>query len=243
MALTKHVLITSLFITLFLLSTMLLIGRMMNEQREDVVNAQIDRLHADLAEIQSFFLLSETYGDEMACLAFEQKLRDLDSSIWDLGIRLDQYRAASEEFTRSKFYLDQKRIFNENQMVYMTLLTSLKDRCDYDQTILAFFYTNSSVCDKCDDQAHVLTAVNLRMDQDVAIFSYDLELGITSIDLLARYYNVDELPCTVVEGIPYCGIHSRAQIMEAICVTSRSDHCIPYTDRPREETFEDVVPA
>lgn len=226
MALTKHVAITALFITLFLLSTILLIGRVMNDQRQDAIDSRIERLHTDLAEIQTFFLLSEVYGDEMACLTFDQKIRDLDRSIWDLGIRLDQYRAASEEFTKSEFYREQKRVFNENQLIYMTLLRSLKDRCTFDQPIVAYFYTNSSACSKCDDQAHVLTAINTRMGDDVAIFSYDLELGITSIDLLARYYEADtDLPCTVVEGETFCGIHSRQQLMDAICETSRSVHC------------------
>ena len=226
MALTRNVALTAFLITLFLLSTILLIGRVMNDQRQDVIDSEIDRLYEDLAEIQTFFLLSEVYGDEMACLTFEQKIRDLDRSIWDLGIRLDQYRAASEEFTKSSFYRDQKRVFNENQLVYMTLLRSLKDRCEYEQTIVAYFYTNSSSCPKCDDQAHVLTSINTRMGHDIAIFSYDLELSIPSIGLLARYYEADEnLPCTVVEGTTFCGIHSRQQLMDAICEKSRSDHC------------------
>jgi hypothetical protein len=67
---------------------------------------------------------------------------------------------------------------------------------------------------------------NTRMDEEVAIFSYDLELGIPSIDLLARYYDAEsDLPCTVIEGTALCGIRSRQELMDAICETSRSEHC------------------
>lgn len=247
MAMTKQVLITALFITLFLLSSILLIGGVLNDRRESVVTDRISHLDRDLAEIQTFFLLSETYGDEMACLAFEQKLKDLDTTIWDLGIQLDQYRAASEEFTRSAFYAQQKRTFNENQLVYMTLLTELKDRCGYKQTVIAFFYTNSTDCPKCDDQSAVLTSVNMRFDEDVAIFSYDLELGITSLDLMARYFNVSELPCTIIDGETYCGIRGREEVIDAICLASDSAACpesnVELFERLLNESLENMTNA
>lgn len=226
MALTRQVLVTALFITLFLLSTILLLGRVLNDKRQTVVSGEVSQLYSQLSEIQTFFLLSQTYGNEMACLTFEQKLKDLDSSIWQLGIRLDQYRAASEEFTKSSFYLDQKRVFNENELIYMTLLTDLKERCGYHQTVVAYFYKNSQECPQCDDESAVLTSINDKLNEDVAIFSYDMDLNITSLNLIAKYYNVTAYPCTVVDGVTHCGMQGRDQVMQAICSTSNISACV-----------------
>lgn len=205
-------------ITLVLLLSILLLGSVMDNEREQYIEGEVQRLYNDLAEVQTFFLMEETYGDQMACLAFRSKLLELDKTVWNLGIKLDQYRTASEDFHRSPFYLEQKEQFNENQVFYMMLLTKLKRTCNYDdQAIISFFYQNSADCRSCDDQSFVLTDINRQLDEQISIFSYDVDLNLTTVSLLTEFYNITEYPCVVIEEEAYCGMRDKEFIMERIC--------------------------
>jgi hypothetical protein len=207
----------ALLFTLVLLLSILVIAQLLDAAREDVVSSEIQRTYNTLSDMQTFLLMSETYGAEMACIAFEEKLQDLDASLWNLGIKLDQYRAATEEVRKSQYYVDQKKTFNEQQIVYMLLLRNLREQCNYEQVLIAFFYSNSADCPQCDDQAFVLTDLNKEYDSQIAIFSYDVDLNSTSVNLLSRFYKLTTYPCVVIDDTPYCGVQSRDDLIEKIC--------------------------
>ncbi|MFT4308859.1 MAG: hypothetical protein ACMXYL_00015 [Candidatus Woesearchaeota archaeon] len=217
MKIKKGLFLTALLITLFLLSTILLIGSLLSDKREETIREQMHELQESIREIQTFFLMSEVWGPEMACLAFRERVTEMDKTIWSLGQRIDQYRIASEEFFRDPYYFEQKRIFNEHQLVYLTLLTKLKQECGYDQVIISFFFQYETECPRCDDQSFILSDINRELGEEVSIFSFDTGLGIKGIELLADYYDIDELPCIVIEETTYCGLRSKRFIMERIC--------------------------
>ena len=125
MEMRKKILLLGLLITVFLFVSILLIGSLMNDKREEKIDTQFQSMYRDIDDIQKLMLMSEVYGDEMACIAFKTKLRELDKKIWNMGVKLEQYRIASEEFEKNPFYLEQKKIFNENEMIYLTLLTKI----------------------------------------------------------------------------------------------------------------------
>lgn len=202
-----------------MLVTILLIGKILDESRTKQLDVQVRDLYEQFNDFQTFFLMSQTYGDQMACLAFENKIKEMDKSIWKLGQKIDQYRAATEQFKKSEYYYDQKKTFNENQVLYLLLLKTLKDRCGYKQAIILFFYRNSEDCKKCDDQSFVLTDVNMDIDPEVAIFSFDMDLNITKINLLAKFYNTASLPCITINETVYCGIRDKNFIMKKLCET------------------------
>jgi hypothetical protein len=137
--------------------------------------------------------------------------------MWNLGLKLDQYRVASEEFIKDPFYKDQKMVFNENEVFYMMLLQKLKRACNYDETVIAYYYKNSDDCSKCDDQSFILTDINEDLDDELSIFSYDTDLNLTTLRLLVEYYNVTDYPCVVIEDQTYCGLQDRQYILDKIC--------------------------
>ena len=132
------------------------------------------------------------------------------------GQKIDQYRVASEEFNKDPYYLEQKQLFNENEMLYLMLLQKVKSECTTQQPIVMFFYQNSEVCRKCDDQSFILTDIK-KADDSVAVFSFDTDLNITTVKLLTQYYEIKEFPCIVVNDAPYCGIQDKNFIIEKIC--------------------------
>ena len=226
MEMKSQLYILAFLITCFLLATLLIIGDVFDSKREETINRLIQDTYNNLNEMQTFMLMSEIYGDEMACLAFQSKLTNLDESLWQLGIKLDRYRVATEQFQKDPFYLTQKRVFNENEVFYLMLLTKVNEVCEQDHEVISFFYKNARDCNDCDAQSFVLTDIKRDVDQDISIFSFDTELNLTSIELLTRYYDVVEYPCVIINDETFCGMRDRRFIVNKVCETSEIPLCI-----------------
>ncbi len=209
----------SIFLSILLLSVMLEQGRVKN------IDQSVLEVSSDLADLQRIQLISEAYGNNMACIAYKDKLQDFNKRIWDLGLRLEQYRSASEEILRNPYYIEQKKVFNENEFTYLALLKQIKNLCQSKQSIIVFFYRNGADCKKCDDQSFVLTDIKRQMGESVAIFSYDLDLNLTSVKLLAQFYNATEQPCIIINDQTYCGMRDRQFVLDGLCQTSNGSTC------------------
>lgn len=218
----KQITILSVIITLFLLLTIILIGMNLNKNRENSLNSEVSQLYQEFYNMQTFTLLSQAYDDQMACIAFESKLKELDESIWALGEKIDKYRAASEEFQKDQFYLSQKKTFNENEVLYYLLMKELTKKCNITKYTLLFFYQNSADCKKCDDQSFVLSDINaiddLRAGNEIAIFSFDMDLNITTLKVLGKYHQIEQMPCVVfADGDTKCGMLDKDFIINKMC--------------------------
>jgi len=217
--LKKNLFLIAFLITVCLLSVILIIGNIMNNSRKTYVNDQM-QIITDVSELQVYSLMTDVYGDKMACLAFNKKLQQWDKSLWDLGLKLETYRTATEEFQKDQFYIDQKNKFNDNEVLYLMFLTKVKKECKFNQNIVSFFYQNSYDCKKCDDQSFILTDIKQELGENVSIFSFDADLNITNTHILMDYYDIKELPCIVINEQKYCGIQDKKFIMQKLAENS-----------------------
>jgi hypothetical protein len=215
MALKKRLFIIAFVITILIFSAILLLGKIMNDNRKVYVSDQMQIIN-DLNELQVYSLMTDVYGDKMACVAFNKKLEQWDHSLWDLGSKLENYRAATEEFQKDPFYLEQKKKFNENEVLYLMFLTKVKKECKFNQDIISFFYQNSGDCKKCDDQSFILTDIKMDLESNVSIFSFDKDLNLTNTNILMEYYDIKELPCIVINEQKFCGIQDKKTILKQL---------------------------
>ncbi len=221
MEIKKTIAIASLTITLVIFITILFIGNLLDTKREEKIDSEFEQIFREFRNMETLFLMTEFYDDKMACLAFEEKLKELDETIWEMGKRLERYRSASEEFYESGYYKKQKKAFNENQVYYYLLMKRMIEECDIKKSTILFFYADSSECDKCDDQSFILSDINEldneRGKYEVAVFPLDMDLNITTINLLHSYYEVEKLPCLIIDEEKHCGIRGSNFIVEEIC--------------------------
>jgi hypothetical protein len=215
MALKKSLFIIAFLITVIIFATIIILGEIMNKDRKDYVDEQM-QIITDLNELQVYALMTDVYGDKMACVAFRKKLEQWDQSLWDLGSKLEKYRTATEEFQKDPFYLEQKKKFNENEILYLMFLTKVKKDCKLDQDIITFFYQNSADCSKCDDQSFILTDIKMDLEENVSIFAFDKDLDLTNTNILLEYYDIKELPCIVINEVKHCGIRDKNFIMNKL---------------------------
>jgi hypothetical protein len=227
---SKKIMILALLITISLFLSMMIIGSIFNNSRQTRIDQEFQRTYSDIDNLQKIMLISETFNPEVTCRALKIKLQELDEHLWDTGIKLEQYRIASEEFKRSEYYRDQKRYFNDDEFTYLILLTQIKNKCNYTQPIITFFYQNSEDCKKCDDQSFVLTDVKKELENNVSIFSFDADLNLSTVNLLRDSYSVNELPCIIIEGNTHCGIRDKDFIMMRICeyLSNETPQCREY---------------
>lgn len=226
MEIDKNILVISFLITTLIFLGVILIGFVFSEAREERVTQDMSSLLAELSDIQDIMLMSEVLGNEGLCEAFREVKTDMDENLWELGMILDNYRIATEEFTESEFYRENKVLFNRNQATYYFLFENIKDKCNQTQPTILFFYRDEEECDKCNDQSFVLGDVNDALDEDVSVFPFDFELDLLSINALANHYDVTEFPCTVIDGESHCGIvRSKDFIINEICQNHDIEAC------------------
>ncbi|MBI2523058.1 hypothetical protein HYW19_01590 [Candidatus Woesearchaeota archaeon] len=217
MVTNKGIFIIAAVITVMLFISIYSFNLFLNTQRERVVVERMKDVLEEYQEIQALSLMSDVFGKDMTCLSLESRLAQMDKTLWDTGVKIDRYREATEKFITDPFYLDQKRKFNRNEIIYFSLLQNMKQWCTFNQTTILYFYKKKEECPWCDAQAFVLTDLNKEIDSEIAIFSFDSDLGLPSIRTLELFYKIDSYPCTVIEDSTYCGLHDKNEMIDLLC--------------------------
>lgn len=220
----------SIFLTAFLLTTLLFLtifsfNLYLSRERERAVLDNMDAILEEYEELQALTLLSELFDDDTGCIAMGSRLSHMDRTLWDAGIKIDKYRTVTEEFMSDPFYLEQKRKFNRNEVRYFSMLKEMQERCVVNQTVLLYFYKRKEECADCDAQSFVLTDMNRELDEELSIFSFDVDLELPSISVLRQFYNVTEYPCMVIEDGLHCGLHNKNQLTDVLCAYNNLSIC------------------
>lgn len=226
----KRVFIVGFFITLTLLIGVLFSNLIFNNLREDALMVRMSDMISDYEEIQTLILMADFFGEESACIALEGLLSEMNKDLWGLGMKIDQYRQVTEEFTESEFYFTQKKLFNQRAVLYYTTMRRMQEMCNLDQVIMTFFYKNSEDCPECDPLSFVLTDIRQDLDRmgivdRLPLFSFDVDLDLAGINILLRHYNITEFPCVVLNENVFCGLKNKNEMKDIICIYGSEELC------------------
>jgi len=217
MVANRGIFIAAAVITVMLFISIYSFNLFLNAQRERVVIERMEQVLDEYQEIQALSLMAEVFGSEMTCLSLESRLSQMDKTLWDAGVKIDRYREATEKFITDPFYLDQKRKFNRNEVIYLSMLHNMKQWCEFNQTTILYFYKKKEDCPNCDAQSFVLTDLNKEIDSELAIFSFDSNLELPSIHVLELFYNITSYPCLVIENGTFCGLYNKDDLIDLLC--------------------------
>lgn len=217
MVIKKNIFVYAAIITVLLLLLIYWLNFYFNSLREDDVVDRMEEILDEYQEIQALSLMNDVFGGNITCLSLENTLSYMDKTLWDTGVKIDRYREATEQFSIDPFYQDQKRKFNRNEIIYFSMLKRMKEQCQFNQTVILYFYKKKEDCPDCDAQAFVLTDLNREIDPEIAIFSFDSNLDLASTRTLGLFYNITDFPCIVVEENAYCGLKDKNQIVDILC--------------------------
>jgi len=217
MVTNKGIFITAAIITVMLFISIYSFNLFLNTQRERIIIDRMEQVLDEYQELQALSLMSDVFGKEMTCLSLKSRLSHMDKTLWDTGVKIDRYREVTEKFITDPFYLNQKRKFNRNEIIYFSMLQNMKQWCEFNQTTILYFYKKKEDCPDCDAQAFVLTDLNREIDSEIAIFSFDSDLELPSIKILELFYDIKSYPCIVVENNTYCGLHNKNEMIDILC--------------------------
>ncbi len=207
-----------LFILIYSLNIFIASGR------ENVLSEKMDLIIDQYEEMQTLSLMASSFGNDSTCLALQGSLAEMDKTLWDLGAKIDNYRETTEEYFKDPFYIEQKTKFNRREVLYYLLLKDTKKRCGLESPTILFFYKKAEECGHCDAMSFVLT--DIRLDaKDISLFSFDSDLGISSVATLEKYYNITSYPCVVIEEHTYCGLYNKNELINTVCEEKNFSQC------------------
>lgn len=226
----KTIFLKGLTITSFIFIIILLLNQVMDNQREDFVLDRMNKLIVEYENMQSLMIMSDYLGENAACGALKKQIQIMNIDLWELGAKIDQYREASQDISRDQFYIDQKVTFNRREVLYYSLFKKLKESCDVNQTIISFFYKKTETCPDCDSQSFVLSDINndltlMGKQDEIAIFSFDADMGLPGVEFLISYYNITEFPAIMINNNIVVGLKDKAEITKLLCNESKLSIC------------------
>jgi hypothetical protein len=226
-----RIFVAAFVITSIILGAILFSNTLMNNSRENAVADRMDSVIKEYEDMQTVLWMSEFLGENATCVAMQGMINQMNNGLWELGSKIDQYREVTEEFTQDPFYLQQKTEFNRREVLYLSTLEGMKKRCNINQTVISYFYRKKEICPDCDSQSFVLHDIKKELEKEgleteLAVFSFDADIGVVPVELLIQYYNITQYPCVVIEDKPYCGLYGKSALMDMICEISPISTCI-----------------
>jgi hypothetical protein len=217
MEVSRWVFAKAFVITILVLVSIYSLNVFLNSKREIRVANDLDETLETMEEMQALTQLMEEFGKNATCLTLKSELKLLDRQTWKLGDNIEAYHKLTQEYMSDPNYYKQKRKFNRQEVLYLSLLRQIRTKCDINQSIILYFYRRLENCTQCDKQAFVLTHMNQKIDEELAIFSFDSDLDISSVNVLRDVYGVNEYPCIVIEDGTYCGLRDRDEVERILC--------------------------
>lgn len=214
---TRTILLAAL-LTVFLFISIYALNMFLGERREDVVTEKMEEIIEEFEEVEtSAYLMRFLQEKNDTCDILVSELNFLESRLWNLDIRIKEYREISRDFASDEFYIKEKKRLNRREIIHLSMLDELKKICDYQQTVILYFYGECEKNRLCEQQGLVLTYINQRIDPEIAIFSFDADLDLPSVNSLMKLYNITEYPCVVIEDHTHCGLHNSMELRELMC--------------------------
>lgn len=213
-------------VTLVLFGLIYVTSEVLNTTREDKLNTLRDEVINEIENMKAFTAISDLIGESENCEILETQLNYFDKTIWDLGKKLDSYETVAKNIFEDPYYKTQKKRFNVNEIFYLSVHEKMKRSCNITTPLtIIYFYGDSTECGDCDAQSFVLTDINKDIDEEISIFSLDVDLDVMGTEVLVEYYNITNLPCVVIEGKSYCGLKDRKSIMNILCEEANITIC------------------
>lgn len=195
----KHLLVTSLLVTLVVFSAGLLMGWALDHYK---VNAVVDSLRQSELDTASFVTEREfmdAVGIE-SCEVLNDRTAEMSRRLAGLGRELEKL-SASADFKKADFdYMKRKYFIMEFQQY--ALLQQTMEKCDGYVTVLYFYRVGQ---DESERQGYVLDELVREFSSDdeykLRVFSVDGDYEKEPLVTTAMaYYNVTGMPSLIVSG-------------------------------------------
>lgn len=199
-------------------------GLVLENQRSDFLADAYNQQRVDYSSMQLQHQLIEEIARDEDCAAltktFEQNINSLESA----RVRLETF--AEDATVKEQEFNLLSREYTHAQIRYYLLAQKTQEICGEDAATILYFYTDSSECSECENQAFVLNYLKRVMQDKLLIFSFNEQLADQepAIRLLMNRHNITEFPSIVINNEPYGGYQSRDVVQSELCSWYSEDH-------------------
>jgi hypothetical protein len=190
----------------------------MDEGREEAIVSKMDEVLEDFEDIESsYYLMEYLSATNASCDAVIKQLSYLEQRLWRLDNKIKEYYEIVQDFGGEEFYLREKRRLNRRALIQLSMLAKVQEYCNYNQTVILYFYGNCKTDPRCGQQGFVLSYINEKIEPEIVIFSFDADRDVESVKTLMHAYEVNKLPCMVIEGHTHCGLRNNQETEGLLC--------------------------
>ncbi len=95
-------------------------------------------------------------------------------------------------------------------------LKKTNEKCDRNNTLILYFYSNRGDCKTCEEQGYVLTYIR-RKYLDTRVYTFDINIDNIALNTIKELYiKDDDLPVLIIDDNVYYGFKDRKQIESII---------------------------
>jgi thiol-disulfide isomerase/thioredoxin len=207
------VLLSALFISAVIFIAGISIGYAMNRERLYTIENEMKDVVRDVENFQLQFLFFDILGENATCPLLSDTLSNINDESYEIGSKLTSY-GREEEIQDYNEYLGLKNEYSRLLVGYWLLAKKLKDSCKLNASTIVYFYTKE--CESCDNQGFVLTYLKQKYGEGLLVFALDADLGEPSIEVLKKYYKIEEYPSLIIDGELFEGFHPKEELEEVI---------------------------
>jgi len=226
--LDKRIFIQAGLLTIMIFVSIYALNMAIEGEREKAVTNRMNDIISEFEEIETTAYLMEYMGEEHrnnTCEVMKKEIDYLEGKLWKLDIKIRDYREITKDFMNDAFYIQEKKKLNQREIIHMTMQKKMMNACQAKYITILYFYGECDKNKQCDEQGFVLSYINQQVDEEISVFSFDKDLEIPAVSALMELYNVTKMPCVVVEGDTYCGLHNKDEMIDIICLHGNVSFC------------------
>jgi len=211
--LNAKILLSALVISAMFFVAGFSVGYSINREKLTTIESDMKSVVKEVDSFQLQFLFFDILGENATCPLLVDTLSDINQDSYDIGSKLISY-GSGDEIQDYDAYVSLKSEYSRLLVGYWLLANKLKEACKHDTSTIIYFY--SKECASCDDQGFILTYLKSKYSDKLLIFALDADLGEPSIEVLKKYYSIEEFPSLIIDGEPFDGFHSKEELEEIL---------------------------
>ncbi|MCH8519472.1 MAG: hypothetical protein LAT82_01830 [Nanoarchaeota archaeon] len=200
---SRHITVLIIATIIFLLG--ILVGAQVEQFRLEKLEREFreqsrisDEMQAEIEYIN--YLLDSQRNNGYSCQLLVNSYLDSIKRLDDIVFSLERYESSA--ITRLEDYSLIKENYFNLQTRYYILGNRVNSLCPNSFDTILYFYTNEKDCPECEDQGLFLDHIKRKHQNNVMIFSFDIQSSVTIVSMLSNNNQVKsyEVPTLIING-------------------------------------------
>lgn len=214
MGLTDNIFIKAAILTTAVFLLGLFFGLWIGQEKVSELETDLSSLRGNIENTELQFLFLDVIKGNLSCNFLLSEANALGDESGRLAVQVERYENAQKIDDAS--YKQLKLSYTTVLIKDWLVLEKIKKTCNGQYATVLYFYSNKN-CQKCQDQAIVLSYLKEKLKNGIMIFALDGDIGHNVVEALKQAYRINTYPTLVINGEAYKGYLDLNQTKEILC--------------------------